>query len=144
MSKLIRVYVPYWEWEDFKNGMWRKVDKLQEESLLAKCIEFTSNWELYGENMYKVSIEWPMTMLNTLSNIHVNRRAFLGHCACQYAINCPEYITRMAWKHLTDKQRIDADAIAQKHINNWVKEYERKNRKVHTGLGEQMLFEWPS
>lgn len=143
-QKISRVYVPYWEWEDFKNGMWRKVSKEEENVYLPQAIDFTSDCVLYGKAMGEVINEWKMTMLNSLTNVHINRKAFLGHCAVQFKINCPEYITRMAWKELTDKQRFDADAIAQKHIDNWIKEHERKNRKVHKGLGEQMLFQWPA
>ena len=142
--KIKQVYIPYWEWEDFINGMWRKLDKLQEQEMLQKAIEFTGNWEIYGAAMKKVSIKWPRTMLNTLTNLNVNRRAFLGHCAAQFEINCPEYITREAWGLLTETQRIKADAVAQKHINEWSLNYARKNREIHQSVGEQMLFEWDS
>jgi hypothetical protein len=134
--------VPYWEWEDFKNGMWKKATKENESNLLLSAIEFTGDHIIYGEAMGEVIELWPKTMLNTLSNKSVNRRAFLGHCAVSYAIDCPEYITRQAWGMLTNKQRYDADLIAEKHIKHWEHEFQRKNRNLHKGLGEQMLFEW--
>lgn len=117
-----QVYVPYWDWEDWKSGMWRKETKENEIAMLQTAIEFTGNWEMYGEAMKKVIKAWPKTMLNSLTNPSVNKRAFLGHCAVQYELGIPEYITRMAWKELTDQQRIDADAIAQKILNNWNEE----------------------
>lgn len=144
MQKINRVYIPYSEWEDFTNGMWRSLDKYQEPEMISKAVAFTENWELYGGGMAEVIEAWPKTMLNSLTNTSVNRRAFLGHCACQYKIKVPEYLVRVAWGILTDKQRFDADAIAQQHINNWVKSYERKNRKIHKGLGEQLLLQWPT
>jgi len=126
--RIARVYIPYWEWEDWKEGMWRKInDKEEENILLQKAIEFTGDWVKYGTAMQKVVTLWPNTMLNTLTNVSANRRAFLGHCAVQMEINCPEYITRLAWKELTDKQREEADEIAQLTIDEWIEEYARKN-----------------
>ena len=133
-------WVSYTEWEDWHAGMWGK--SLDEETDLQKAIEFTGQWELYGAAMGEVVEAWPRTMINTLSNISVNRRAFLGHCAVCYKLGIPEYITRQAWKYLTDQQRYDADAIATKHIKHWEIEYERSYRKIHTRLGTQMLLEW--
>lgn len=147
MNKVKQVYIPYWEWEDFKCGMWRNLDKLEEEVFLRKAIEFTGNHILYGKAMIDVSLAWPRTMLNSLTNHNINRRAFLGHCACQYAKNIPEYITRMAWKELNDKQRFLADKVAQKTIDNWMINYvenEKQNTGIHKSMGKQMLFKWDS
>ena len=137
-----RAYTPYWEWEDWVNGMWGK--SKNEETDLSRAIEFTGQWEIYGAGMGEVIEAWPRTMINTLSNVSVNRRAFLGHCAICFKLAIPEYITRQAWKHLTDQQRLDADAIATKHIKHWEIEYERSYRKIHKRLGTQMLLKWPS
>ena len=135
-----QVYIPYWEWEDYLNGMWQKLPKDQEPTMLQKAIEFTGDHVKYGNAMKEVVYKWPHTMLNTLTNMSVNRRAFLGHCACQLAINCPEYITRQAWHELTDMQRYLADKVAQQTIDKWCAEYERKNRIIHSDMAEQMLL----
>jgi hypothetical protein len=137
-----QVYVPYWKWEDYINGMWRKVPKEQELAMLIKAIEFTGNHIKYGSAMLEVSKKWPKTMLNSLTNQSINRRAFIGHCAVQYKIGIPEYITRMAWKELTDKQRFLADDIAEKTIKHYLNE--TRNSRLHKNLGKQMLFEWPT
>lgn len=135
-----QIYIPYWEWEEWKAGMWRKLNKNEEPNMLDQAIQFTGNWSLYGAAMKRVVYEWPRTMLNTLTNPSVNQRAFVGHCACQLEFNCPEYITRAAWKELTDRQRWDADAIAQKVIDNWKIEYANKIRGLRKAVGEQVLF----
>lgn len=130
---ITRVYIPYWEWEDWKNGMW---SKSKNEILdLEQAIEFTGDHEKYGKAMGEVIKAWPYTMLNSLTNTGTNRRAFLGQCAVNFTLRIPEHITRMAWKELTDKQREDADTIAQKHIDDYEIEY----RKLYTDMGEQML-----
>jgi hypothetical protein len=131
-------FVPYWEWEDYINGMYKKLAKGDETQMLKKAIEFMGNWIRYGEAMAAVIQAWPKTMLNSLTNTSTNRRAFLGQCACAYEFNCPEYITRQAWKELTNQQRFDADKIADYHI----KVYENQNRAVHKNMARQMLFRW--
>lgn len=80
-------FVPYWEWEDYLNGMWRKLPKEDEPKFLSNAVEFTGDWVKYGAAMGEVIELWPRTMLNSLSNKSLNRRAFLGHCAVQFKIN---------------------------------------------------------
>ena len=106
--------------------MWAKLDKGAEQIYLQKAIKFTGNHVLYGNAMKEVVYKWKNTMLNHLSNININRRAFLGHCAVMYKLQIPEYIVRAAWKHLTNKQRILADNEAQKNINEWEIWYKKK------------------
>lgn len=113
-----QTWTPYWLWEDWLNGMWSKT-----EFDMHKCIEFTGNHVKYGEAMKIVIEKWPNTMLNSLTNPSINKRAFLGHCAASMAIGCPEYITRMAWRELTDEQRFLADKVAQETIDKWKENY---------------------
>lgn len=116
-----QIYIPYWDWEDFKNGMWRKVNPVEEQQFLERAIIFTSNHILYGNAMLRVINEWPKTCLHNLSDLSINRRAFIGHAACSLEINCPEYITRMAWHYLTTSQQDKANAKADFAILQWEK-----------------------
>ena len=137
-----QVYIPYWEWEDYINGMWRRVKKCDEQEIIDKCIIFTGNHILYGLAMSEVIEAWPRTMLHNLSNKNINRKAFLGHCAVQYKLNIPEYITRIAWGQLTEEQRFLANNEALKNIKHWENEFQRKNKQLYKGLGTQMLLQW--
>lgn len=129
--KIKRVYVPFWKWEDWQNGMWRKLRKDQEDLFLNIAIDFTSDWERYGSAMIEVVEKWKNTMLNNLTNVNSNRRAFLGHCACSYKLNLPEYIVRKAWGKLTEQQRIDADRVAQMVIDDWVEKNKHKTNRLY-------------
>lgn len=125
-----QIYIPYWEWEDFINGMWSKGD----ETRLQEAIEFTGNHVKYGAAMKEVIIAWPRTMLNSLTNPSINKRAFLGHCAVMFKLGIQESITRMAWKQLTDQQRYDADKVAQNTIDDY------RSKQVHKVMGGALLF----
>lgn len=116
-------FTNYKNWEDWQNGMWRTIDKDEEEPMLLKAIEFTGNAELYGSFMLKVIENWPECTKVNLTNLGQNRKAWIGHAACCMAINCPENITRSAWWKLTDKQRLEANQKADEAIKLWESNY---------------------
>lgn len=138
--RLKQIFIPYWEWEDWINGMWVRGNDEQ----LQPAIDFTADWVVYGNAMGEVIQAWPRTMLNSMTNLSINRRAFLGHCAVTFKLGIPESTTRKAWGLLTNEQRFNADEIAEKHIKHWEHEHKRKNISLHKGMGRQMLFEWPT
>jgi hypothetical protein len=121
-----RVYHPYWVWEESRSPMWGKVDDRKKH--LDVAIKFTGDHEAYGAAMYRVLKDWPISCEHNLSDISQNRRAWIGHAACAIQIKCPEDIVREAWHHLTDEQRIKANAAADKAINEW--ENKKKGLKV--------------
>lgn len=106
--------------------MWSKVDKITEVEMLKTAIEFTGDHVSYGKAMNQVIYKWENTMKNNLTNQSINRRAFLGHCAVFYKLQIPEYIVRIAWKHLTEEQRRLADAKAENNIKEWELWYMKK------------------
>lgn len=135
---MIQEYVPYWEWEDWISGMWRKLPTGEEAEWVSRAIEFTGDWRKYGAAMRAVSIAWPNTMRNSLTNMAINPRAFIGHCACCYSFGCPEYITRIAWHRLSEQQRFDADKVAQKTVDEW-RRNAQKNSRLHSVMGAKVL-----
>lgn len=122
-----QIFHQYHLWECYKNGMWNKVSKDIENKLLPIAIEFTGNDLLYGNAMLKVIAEWKYSMENFLSNISINRKAYVGHCAVCYELKIPEYITRSAWGNLTELQQIKANLKAEYAIKKW-----EQNQKLKT------------
>lgn len=132
-----QIFHPYWEWEDFTHGMWRKESAANEKELLGKAIQFTGNYLLYGSFMRKVIDLWPISCEHNLTDLGQNRRAWIGHAATLIAINCPEYITREAWGYLTKKQQDDANEQADIAIAIW-----EKTHGINGGEYAQMFFEY--
>jgi hypothetical protein len=97
--------------------MWGSVSNRKE--WLKKAIEFTGNHELYGSWMIKVSQEWKYSCEHNLTDKSSNRRAWIGHAAVAFAMQCPEDITRQAWAFLTEEQQTLANLEADKAINLW-------------------------
>jgi hypothetical protein len=114
-----KIYHPYWLWEDWINGMWRKESKEYEEGNMSNIIQFTGDHIEYGKAMRRVIDEWPTGCENNLSNVSINRKAWLGHAACCIQFGYPEYLVRKAWFELTDEQRDLANNEARKAIKIW-------------------------
>lgn len=112
-----RVYHPYWDWEEIDYNMWGTVE--DKNLYLKKAIKFTGDHILYGRFMMKVANEWVYSCEHNLSNTTQNRKAWIGHAACAFALGCPEDITRKAWSFLSKEQQDKANAKALEAINYW-------------------------
>ena len=126
-----RSWHPYYLWEDWKAGMWRKVFPDEEERFVEAAVRFTGDAKLYGSFMLRVAQEWPFSCEHNLTERAMNRRAWIGHAAACMAIQCPEYLTRRAWWMLTQEQRDEADDQATNAIKTW-----------EDGSGPQLAFEF--
>ena len=124
-----RIYHPYDKWEEYHAGMWRDVNKDEEDDYLKRAIEFTGNHELYGYWMLKVVEQWKYSCEHNLSCTEMNRQAWIGHAACCLAFGCPEHITRRAWHCLTLEQQEKANGVADKAILLWESMYNEKDVK---------------
>jgi len=129
--ELNRIWHPYWEWDDFKAGMWRAVSGRERKQLLRKAYDFTSDHELYGSWMIKVVESWKKGCEHHLSNTSSNRRAWIGHAACCLATGCPEDITRQAWGYLTEDQKTKANHQADIAIAMWERKHAGKSSTLH-------------
>ncbi len=139
MKKHKRIYHPFQLWEEIPANMWGDVTNRKEH--LARAIEFTGNYKLYGEYMRRVASEWKFSCENALTDETLNKRAWIGHAACAMAIGCPEDITRKAWSKLTDEQRLLANKEATRAIRSW-ENAQIENTSLRNDMGKAMLFRW--
>lgn len=131
-----QIYHPYTNWECFKNGMWNKLEAKEETEMLQIAIEFTGDYVKYGKAMLRAINEWPISCEHHLTDISINRKAYIGHCAVCLELGIPEYITRKAWGYLTQEQQDKAN----KQAENAIKQYEATYKKVHKDMGGQVLL----
>ena len=89
---------------------------------MGLAIDFTGNHILYGMYMMKVADSWKYSCEHNLSFLGQNRRAWIGHAACAYALHLPEDIVREAWSNLTEEQQ----RLANNEADNAIKYWERK------------------
>jgi len=137
MMKLTRDWRPIELWEEVQHNMWGDVQARG--SVLYRAVLFTGNHRLYGKYMRRVVSEWPNSCANALTDYNLNRRAWIGHAACALALACPEDITREAWRHLTNEQRVLANRQADRAIQSWEVRY-RESLGIRASLAAPMLF----
>ena len=120
-----RIYHRYEDWECYKNGFFDNISGIEKELLEKKMIEMFSNSEVTEFQMREVILKWSNSCEHNLSNISLNRVAWLGQASCCIYANIPYKITMNNWRFLDkERQKISCD-IAEKII----KEYEQSFKK---------------
>lgn len=123
---------PYFEWEEYKNGMY-STEPINE-NRVNQSKELLSNPDVFRSVLLQVINEWPVTMYYHMHSSH-NKKAFLGQTACNYAHKATDREVREAWSRMNPDQQYEANLIAHKII----KTYEIQNQKVHNQLEIQGL-----
>lgn len=126
-----KIWHHYLKWEEYQAGMWNTITGEKRQELLNQAIEFTGNVDLYGSWMLRVITEWPISCEQHLSDVHMNRQAWIGHAACCLATGIPEDITRAAWANLSPETQTLANEKAQTAIQIWELNHAKQNSKIY-------------
>ena len=78
----------------------------------------------------RVTIEWPIETEHVLTDASISHRAWLGQSACNIYADVKEDETREAWGYLTEKQRREANRVADAVDDLWRKRYSGGNRQM--------------
>lgn len=114
-----RIYHPYQNWEDFPAGFYDNVSGKNKTYLFNKVVELFSDPELTRFYMNKVIELWPNSCEHNLTNMALNRIAYLGQAACCIYAGVPCSITMEAWGSVSEENRNKADSIAEEIIKEW-------------------------
>lgn len=112
-----RIYHRYENWEDYKNGFY---DNFTEEKVKSAITMFSSE-KLTRKYMLKVINEWKYSCEHNLTNISLNRIAYIGQAACCIYDSIPSNATKLAWGMLSDEIRCRSNSIAKEVLNTWIK-----------------------
>ena len=123
-----RFYHRYENWECWKNGFFNNISGENKKDHIENVISIFSNTNKTEELMKRVVSEWPYSTEHNLSNISLNRVAWLGQAACCIHSKTPCTITMEAW-HLVSKENRDiADSIASKIISEYEFNHNEKEK----------------
>jgi hypothetical protein len=114
-----QIFHNYKKWEEYKAGMWRIPCGCERDIMTDKALRFMSDTKLFGSHMLEVIDLWVYSCEHNLTSPSQNRQAWIGQAACCLGANCPESITRLAWRLLTKKQQAQANAMADSAIYRW-------------------------
>ena len=123
-----QVFHPYQTWEGYKSGMYEP-NKLGRDDRVMAAKQLLSNPEALKREMIRVTIEWPIETEHVLTDASISHRAWLGQSACNIYSDVKEDETREAWSYLTNKQRKDANSMADAVDRQWRENYESEGKK---------------
>jgi len=115
-------YHNYHKWEAFHEGLYSLTTE-NEWDKLVKSRELLADSKKLKESMCKVLRNWKYSVEENMTDRSMNRQAFLGQCACCLEFGTPDYLTKIAWRYLTDEQRIEANKVADEVIELFDKNY---------------------
>ena len=110
-----RIYHRYEFWECFKNGFFKNSSD-PKEYLKGKVIELFCNPENTRIFMELVIEKWKYSSEHNLTNLSMNRVAWLGQSACCIYSGTPYRITMEAWSEVPDRYKDVANQIAEETI----------------------------
>lgn len=110
---------PYTEWEDYKAGMY-SCHPSSDESAVMDAVLLLRDRNRLTAAMRSVTVQWVNACEVNLSQ-PPNNRSWLGQAACCIVLGTPEHLTRTAWGRLTDDERLVANAIADRVIDQWIR-----------------------
>ena len=120
-----RIWKPYNEWEDYKNGMYNTTIKKSEkeiEDLSFKARDLLSDKMEFYNKAKEMLYKWTCAADVNLSIASRNRQSWVGQATCSYVHGIPEYITKYGWRLLSMTQQIEANEIADQIIELWVRD----------------------
>ena len=125
--KMNRICHNYKKWEDWKAGMYSNAcDNIKD--TISDSLELLSSPTDLHEAMMRVCNEWVYSSEHNLTDISINRQAWLGQAACCFNHGCPEQYTRLAWWSLSEKQRNEANTVADIVIQYYERWHKSRNQ----------------
>lgn len=112
-----RIYHPYWLWEDSEIY---KPSGIKTDEPVQLAIKMLTDLELFERTAREVIHNWKYACEHNLTNIGLNRIAYIGQASCYYKFDVREDETRKAWGYLTDDQRDKANAVADKILREYL------------------------
>lgn len=120
-----RIFHHYSLWEDYHAGMYDESKDGRSERV-KEAAKILGTPDICRAAMEKVIAEWKISTEYNLSNLEINRKAWLGQAACCCYAGIHEDETREAWGIMTEAQRIEANRIAAGIIKKWQSKRERE------------------
>lgn len=115
-----RVFHTYEKWECYKAGFYATTKEgMTKDQCQEAYREFLSDVDLFSETLGKVITEWPHSCEHYLTNVAMNRIAWLGQAAACYALGIPSTF-RGGFSLLSPKEQDRANMIALDYLNRWL------------------------
>jgi len=117
-----RIYHTWDKWECYPAGFYENhpPKNMTNEEAEIEYRDFLSDISLFEKYLKRVITEWKNSCEHYLTNEKMNRIAWMGQAAICIYKKIPSKF-RGGYNLLTEEQQINADKIALKYINKWLK-----------------------
>lgn len=115
----MRIYHPYWLWEDFKAGFYDNCSGQLKLEYFEKIKEMFYSQRLTQENMFHVVDNWRYSCEHNLTNPSMNLIAYIGQAACCVYCKSPSTVTMEYWSKLPKEIQERANLDAIQAIKRW-------------------------
>jgi len=148
IPKVKQLWVPWEQWECIPAGMYQPAccKRAEFEQRQREYASFLSDLGLFAKSAMAVTLHWPLSCVNFLTNEQINRIAWIGQASACYAVGLGSAYRGGFWLLPAGLQK-QANSVAENILKGWVDEHNRnrkENRPVRCSMGKQMLFEWDS
>lgn len=132
-----RIFHTFDKWEAVPAGFFAPGIKgrTKEECEAEYCI-FLGDLESFEAGLKKVFKEWSNSCEHNLTNSSMNRIAWLGQAAACASKGLPSTF-RGGFAMLSEKKQKEANELAHKYLNSWLKEHNLPLASLDSALGER-------
>jgi ParB-like chromosome segregation protein Spo0J len=116
-----RIFHTFDKWECQKAGMYaQKVEGMTNEEATQAFANFLKDENKFREVLEIVTTDWKHSCEHYLTNIAMNRIAWLGQAAVCYSLGIPSKYSA-GWNLLTPEEQDRANEVALEALNKWLK-----------------------
>lgn len=115
-----RIFHPFDKWECYKAGFYKSgVRDLSKGDAEIRYARFLADTPRFEAALVAVIAEWKHSCEHYLTNVAMNRIAWLGQAAACYAMGLPA-VFRGGFFILTEEQQTAANEVALVYLNRWL------------------------
>lgn len=134
-----RIFHTHDKWECLKAGFYATTkDGMTRQQCEEAYRDFLSDPIKFGNTLEKVIIEWKHSCEHYLTNVAMNRIAWLGQAAMCYATGVPSTF-RAGFQLLSKKQQNKANDVALMYLNKWLKANNRAEVTMEEALSNNQM-----
>lgn len=134
-----RIFHTYDKWECYKAGFYNTtMPGMNRQQCENAYRDFFTNLERFEDALQHIITEWKHSCEHYLTNVAMNRIAWLGQAAMCYATGIPSTF-RGGFYLLTDDQQQKANELALVYLNKWLVNNNRPEVTLEEGLSDNQM-----
>jgi ParB-like chromosome segregation protein Spo0J len=115
-----RIFHRYETWECYKAGFYATCKEGMTKGECENAYrDFLSDTQLFSDTLEHVISEWKHSCEHYLTNVAMNRIAWLGQASACYALGIPA-VYRAGFNLLSPEQQVEANEAALTYLNKWL------------------------